>query len=91
MLEILVGGLGSFLMLLLVSIVPMVIAGCLSYSCNKNTVGLLKKWVFIIFAAFTWPYYIPYYVTFHYIFSDYAFCPIKPGLSGGKGHVEITT
>lgn len=91
--EVLLGGLGSLVMFLLVSIVPIAIAGYLSWGCNKNTVGWygFKKWIFIIFAALTWPYYIPYYVTFHYVFSDYAFCPPKNyGLSGGDNSVEIS-
>lgn len=83
--------LGSLLIFLVIGIVPIAIAGYLSYGCNKNTIGI-KKWIFIIVAALTWPYYLPYYVTFHWIFSDFAFCPIKKsGLNVGGNNIKITT
>ena len=70
----------GIIMFLLVGVVPMALAGYLSYRCNKYTTGWggLKEWIFIIGAAIMWPTYFPYYVTNHFILTDFAFCGAKP-------------
>ena len=70
----------SIVIALTVYAVPAAIAGILSYRCNTYTTGWggLKKWIFIIGAALMWPTYFPYYVTNHFVLTDFAFCGVKP-------------
>lgn len=47
----------------------MILAGYLCYNCNKNENIIIRILYFIIAIIFS-PYYIIYYVTYHYVFKE---------------------